>query len=128
MTELETKRPRLRLKKWFPWAAAAVLLLAAILLAQSVLSSRGRQRELEAELQLQRETIEAMRAEADSRREKEDGLIHQAEPAITGSLVSDRLSALRELVTTEYIYTNSGKYENQNQITIIGQNINIPDT
>lgn len=128
MTELETKRPRLRLKKWFPWAAAAVLLLAAILLAQSVLSSRGRQRELEAELQLQRETIEAMRAEADSRREKEDGLIHQAEPAITGSLVSDRLSALRELVTTEYIYTNSGKYENQNQITIIGQNINIPFT
>ena len=31
-------------------------------------------------------------------------------------------------MTTDYLYTNSGKYENQNQITIIGKDINIPFT
>ena len=47
---------------------------------------------------------------------------------ITNSLVGDRLAGLQELVTTEYIYTNSGKYENQNQITIIGKDFNVPFT
>lgn len=128
MNDLETKRPvlGLRRKRWLPWAAVGVLLVITALLARSVLSAGSRQKELQAELQLQRETIEALRAEAAE--EKENGLVHEAEPVITDSVISDQLSALRELVTTEYIYTNSGKYENQNQITIIGQNINIPFT
>ena len=73
-----------------------------------------------------RETIEALRAQAGQ--EEDEGLIHEALPVITDSLISEQLNALRELVTTEYLYTNSGKYENQNQITIIGKDINIPFT
>ena len=125
--ELERSETRFFKRRWFPWALAAALLLAAVLLTGQMLSARDRQRALEAELQLQRETIQALREKADQGGEK-DGLVHEAQPAITGSLVSDRLAALQELVTTQYIYTNSGKYENQNQITIIGKDLNIPFT
>lgn len=126
MAETKKSEPKLWQKKWFPWALAGVLLLMVGLAGWSSLSARTRQKELEAELQLQRETIEALRAQAGQ--EEDEGLIHEALPAITDSLISEQLNALRELVTTEYLYTNSGKYENQNQITIIGKDINIPFT
>lgn len=125
--ELERPVPKLWQKRWFPWALVALLVLTAVLLGCAALSAREARRDMAAELQLQRETIEAMRKEA-ARKEEEDRLIHEAKPVITNSLVSDRLTALQELVTTEYIYTNSGKYENRNQITIIGQDIGIPFT
>lgn len=126
MAETKKSEPKLWQKKWFPWALAGVLLLVVGLAGWSSLSARTRQKELEAELQLQRETIEALRAQAGQ--EEDEGLIHEALPVITDSLISEQLNALRELVTTEYLYTNSGKYENQNQITIIGKDINIPFT
>ena len=121
MAETKKSEPKLWQKKWFPWALAGVLLLVVGLAGWSSLSARTRQKELEAELQLQRETIEAGQ-------EEDEGLIHEALPVITDSLISEQLNALQELVTTEYLYTNSGKYENQNQITIIGKDINIPFT
>lgn len=126
MAETKKSEPKLWQKKWFPWALAGVLLLVVGLAGWSSLSARTRQKELEAELQLQRETIEALRAQAGQ--EEDEGLIHEALPVITDSLISEQLNALRELVTTEYLYTNSGKYENQNQITIIGKDIDIPFT
>lgn len=126
MAETKKSEPKLWQKKWFPWALAGILLLMVGLAGWSSLSARTRQKELEAELQLQRETIEALRAQAGQ--EEDEGLIHEALPVITDSLISEQLNALRELVTTEYLYTNSGKYENQNQITIIGKDINIPFT
>ena len=129
MSKIELEQPETKIwkKRWFPWVLAALLALAAGVTAMAALSALDRQRGMEAELRLQRETIEAMRKEA-ARKEEEDRLIHEARPVITNSLVSDRLTALQELVTTEYIYTNSGKYENRNQITIIGQDIGIPFT
>lgn len=115
-------------KRWLPWVVAAISLLIAILVGRFALSAQEEQRNMAAELQFQRETIEALRAEAAQKKEEEDGLIHPGTPAVTNSMVSDQLTSLQELATTEYIYTNSGKYENQNQATIIGQNINIPFT
>ena len=125
MSKLETKPP-LWTRRWFPWAIVILLVLVAGLLVRSVLSARSQQTELEKELDLQRAAIEALRA--DAKKNEEDRLIQEAEPVITNSTVSDQLNALQELVTTEYIYTNAGKYENQNQIYIIGQGINIPFT
>lgn len=127
MSKLACSEPKIWRKRWLPWVLTAALLLVSGILIQSVLSAREQKRELEAELQLQRETIEAMREKA-AQKEEEDRLIHEARPVITNSLVSDRLTALQELVTTEYIYTNSGKYENQNQVTLIGKDFNIPFT
>ena len=124
--EIEPHEVKIWRKKWFPWALVAVLLLITGLMGRSFLSALDRQRSMETELQLQRETIEAMREKAVQK--EEDGLIHEAQPVITNSLVGDRLAGLQELVTTEYIYTNSGKYENQNQITIIGKDFNVPFT
>lgn len=129
MNKAELERPETPLwrKKWFPWAVVALLVLAAVLLGQSALSAWNAQKSLEAELQLQRDTITALREQA-AQKEEEDRLIHEAQPVITESLVSDQLASLQELVTTEYLYTNSGKYESQNQITIVGKDFNIPFT
>lgn len=129
MSKVELERPEAPVwkKRWFLWMIIALLALTAILLGRAALSAWGAQKDMEAELRLQRETIEALREKA-SQKEEEDGLIHEAQPVITDSLVSDQLAALQELVTTEYIYTNSGKYENQNQINIIGKDFNIPFT
>ncbi len=125
MSKTETKRP-LWTQKWFPWAMVVLLVLVAGVLGRLVLSAQSQRSQLEQELDLQRAAIEALRA--DAKRQEEDRLIQEAEPVVTSSTVSDQLSALQELVTTEYIYTNAGKYETQNQIHIIGQGINIPFT
>lgn len=122
---MKTKQP-VWTSRWFPWVIVAVLVLAAGVLVRQVLSAHSQQDALEQELDLQRAAIEALRAEAGKK--EEDHLIQEAEPVITNSLVSDQLNTLQELVTSEYIYTNAGKYENQNQIHIIGQGINIPFT
>lgn len=125
MSKTETKRP-LWTQKWFPWAMVVLLVLVAGVLGRLVLSAQSQRSQLEQELDLQRAAIEALRANA--KRQEEDRLIQEAEPVVTSSTVSDQLSALQELVTTEYIYTNAGKYETQNRIHIIGQGINIPFT
>lgn len=125
-TELERPVTGFWKKRWFPWVLAAVLVLAAGAAAGLALSARDRQRELEQELQLQRETIQSLRA--DAAKKEEEGLIRDSEPEITSSLVDSQLNGLEELVTTEYMYTNSGKYDNRNQATIIRWDINIPFT
>lgn len=127
MSDTETKRSPIKLRKWVPWLIIAVLVLAVIGLCRSVWSNRAHQDALESELELQRETIAAMRAERAAQEIKE-GLIHDSVPVITGSIVSDQLHSLQQLVTAEYFYTNSGKYESQKQVTIVGQNVNIPLT
>ena len=93
MAETKKSEPKLWQKKWFPWALAGVLLLVVGLAGWSSLSARTRQKELEAELQLQRETIEALRAQAGQ--EEDEGLIHEALPVITDSLISQQLTAPR---------------------------------
>lgn len=125
MSKTEEKRP-IWTKKWFPWAIILALVLVCAGLGRLVLSAHSRQDLLEQELELQREAIASLRSEA--QKAEEDGLIQETEPVITSSTVRDQLSALQELVTTEYIYTNAGKFENQNQIKIIGQDIGIPFT
>lgn len=128
MAKLEETRVKTGLwrRRWFPWAAVAVLVVIAGGLLWLTLSAHSRQRGLEEELALQKEMIQSLRAQA--AQDEEEKLVHPSEPVITASQVSGQLSALQELVTTEYLYTNSGKYESQNQITIIGQDINIPFT
>lgn len=126
MTDTETKRSPIRLKKWIPWLIIAVLALAAAGLCWSVLSGRAQREALESELKLQRDTIAAMRKE--QAEQEEERLIHDSVPTITGSIVNEQLNSLQQLVTAEYFYTNSGKYESQKQVTIIGQNVNIPLT
>lgn len=121
----KTKQP-IWTRRWFPWAIVAALVLVAAGLGRMVLSAHSQQDALEQELDLQRAAIEALRAEAG--KNEEDRLIQEGKPEITNSTVSDQLNTLQELVTSEYIYTNAGKYENQNQIHIIGQGINIPFT
>ena len=118
MSKTEEKRP-IWTKKWVPWAIILALVLVSAGLGRLALSAHSRQNMLEQELELQRDTIASLRSQA--RKAEEDRLIQETEPVITSSTVSDQLSALQELVTTEYIYTNAGKFENQNQIKIIGQ-------
>ena len=125
MSKTEEKRP-IWTKKWVPWAIILALVLVSAGLGRLALSAHSRQNMLEQELELQRDTIASLRSQA--RKAEEDRLIQETEPVITSSTVSDQLSALQELVTTEYIYTNAGKFENQNQIKIIGQDIGIPFT
>ena len=114
-------------QKWFPWVIAALLAAAAGLLIWLALSQQQQKRDLESEMELLRETVTTLREEA-AQKEEEERLIHEAVPVITNSLISEQLTALQELVTSEYFYTNSGKYTNQNQIKIIGKDINIPFT
>lgn len=125
MRKTETTQP-LWTKKWFPWAIVVLLVLVAGILGRLVLSAQSQRSKLEQELDLQRAAIEALRA--DKAQQEEDRLIQESEPVVTSSTVSDQLNSLQALVTTEYLYTNAGKYENQNQIHIIGQGINIPFT
>lgn len=127
MTDTEMRQSPIKLKKWVPWLVIAVLVLVVIVLCRSVWSGRAHQEALESELQLQREAITAMRAERAAQEIKE-GLVHDGVPVVTGSIVSDQLHSLQQLVTAEYFYTNSGKYESQKQVTIVGQNVNIPLT
>ncbi len=125
MSKTEEKRPIWK-KRGFPWAIILLLVLVSAGLGRLALSAHDRQNMLEQELELQKEAIAALRSEA--RQAEEDRLIQESEPVITSSTVSDQLSSLQELVTTEYIYTNAGKFENQNQIKIIGQDVGIPFT
>ena len=125
MSKTEEKRPIWK-KRWFLWAIILLLVLVSAGLGRLALSAHDRQNMLEQELELQKEAIAALRSEA--RQAEEDRLIQESEPVITSSTVSDQLSSLQELVTTEYIYTNAGKFENQNQIKIIGQDVGIPFT
>ena len=125
MSKTEEKRPIWK-KRWFLWAIILLLVLVSAGLGRLALSAHDRQNMLEQELELQKEAIAALRSEA--RQAEEDRLIQESEPVITSSTVSDQLSSLQELVTTEYIYTHAGKFENQNQIKIIGQDVGIPFT
>lgn len=125
MSKTEEKRPIWK-KRGFLWAIILLLVLVSAGLGRLALSAHDRQNMLEQELELQKEAIAALRSEA--RQAEEDRLIQESEPVITSSTVSDQLSSLQELVTTEYIYTNAGKFENQNQIKIIGQDVGIPFT
>ncbi len=38
----------------------------------------------------------------------------KSDPEVTSDLISQRLSAVKDLVTVEYYYTNMGQFENQN--------------
>jgi len=114
---------RRRRRPWLPWLMILALLAVVAGLVQLLLSSNSSQKALEGELELQRQAIESMRAEAENKEREEKG-----RTVITNSAVSAQLSSIRELAVTEYLYTNAGKYENNNQVTIIGQNVDIPFT
>ena len=127
MSRTEEKRS-IWTRRWFPWVLVALLILSAVLLGRMLLSSQQQQSQLEEELELQRRALAALQEDQNKKKDEDEGLIQEAEPVITSSMVKDQLNSLQELATTEYIYTNAGKYENQNQIHIIGQGINIPFT
>ena len=116
MNEIETKK-KFWQQKWFPWVVVVLLTFVIGGLGWKFLSSQNEQKNLESEMQFQRETIEALRNELAQKEDEADRFIHEATPKITSSLVSDKLGSIQELVTTEYIYTNSGKYDNVNQAT-----------
>ena len=57
-----------------------------------------------------------------------NSLIQAAQPVITSETVSQSVNSLRELVTREYLYTNAGKYENHNEVSISSITVGVPLT
>lgn len=109
------------LRRHWGLAALVLLLLTAVLLGRSW----TRQRELSRQMALQEDLIAALQKEEP---EEDGGLVHEAEPLITGQQVREELASLQELVTKEYLYTNADQYQNQSQVTIRDWDINIPLT
>lgn len=78
------------------------------------------------ELNFSKEVIEDLRKKLDDAQPKEPGIIIEPEPVITTSTVSEQLSAIQELVTAEYLYTNADRYENNSKIKIIKWEVSVP--
>lgn len=114
-------------KKWFPWTVVAVLILIIGGLGWCLSVANKQQNSMEEELQVQKASIEELRKKLGEKQEDE-GLIHEATPTITNSVISERLTSLQELVTVEYIYTNAGQYVNNNQATVLLWELNVPFT
>ena len=74
--------------------------------------------------QRQQEMLAAMERELDDA----NSLIRAAQPVITSETVSQSVNSLRELVTREYLYTNAGKYENHNEVSISSITVGVPLT
>ena len=75
-------------------------------------------------MELQNEMLAAMERELDDA----NSLIQAAQPVITSETVSQSVNSLRELVTREYLYTNAGKYENHNEVSISSITVGVPLT
>ena len=75
-------------------------------------------------MELQNEMLAAMERELDDA----NSLIRAAQPVITSETVSQSVNSLRELVTREYLYTNAGKYENHNEVSISSITVGVPLT
>ncbi len=101
-----------------------ILFVISVILGVVLFFSVQNQKEMEKKLALQEEMI----ISAESKAKEEDSIIKEADPVITSKQISEELNAIQELVTTEYLYTNAGKYENNNQITLFDRDINIPLT
>lgn len=106
--------------------AVLALVLAVVLLAGFLRSSWARQREMEREMALQKDLIEALQKE--TQEDEDEGLVHEGTPEITSQRIGEELNSLRELVTKEYLYTNADQYENRSQVTIRNWDIDIPLT
>ena len=128
MDKLETKK-KFWQQKWLPWAVIVALALIIGGLGWRLSATQEQQKSMEEEMQVQNEAIESLRKQLGKNKKDEDtGVIHEADPVITNNVVSERLNSLQELVTSEYIYTNAGKYENNNQATVLLWELNVPFT
>lgn len=106
----------------FPLIVLLVLCVAA--LGAALHSAYQRQQEMRQRMELQNEMLAAMERELDDA----NSLIQAAQPVITSETVSQSVNSLRELVTREYLYTNAGKYENHNEVSISSITVGVPLT
>ena len=92
------------LRKNFPWLVILLLAICVGVLASFLNSNRQSQKELEEQLERQQLTIHALS-------EKAKGKTGAAKPVpvVESETIQSELNSLQELVTQEYIYTNSDK-------------------
>ena len=92
------------LRKNFPWLVILLLAICVGVLASFLNSNRQSQKELEEQLERQQLTINALS-------EKAKGKTGAAKPVpvVESETIQSELNSLQELVTQEYIYTNSDK-------------------
>lgn len=102
----------------------ALLILFIIALTAALSSANGRQREMQERLDLQNDILVSMEREL----EDANAFIRAAEPVITNETISESINSLRELVTKEYLYTNAGRYENHNEVSISSFTVGVPLT
>ena len=100
------------------------LVLCVAALGAALHSAYQRQQEMRQRMELQNEMLAAMERELDDA----NSLIQAAQPVITSETVSQSVNSLRELVTREYLYTNAGKYENHNEVSISSITVGVPLT
>lgn len=103
---------------------AVLLFFCIIMLAAALWSAHGRQREMQERLDLQNEILVSMERDL----EDANALIRAAEPVITSETIGSSINSLRELVTREYLYTNAGRYESHNEVSISSITMGLPLT
>lgn len=113
-----------RRKKRLLYLTIAALVLCAAALAAALCSTNSRQREMQQRLDLQNEILASMERELDDANSR----IQAAEPVITSETVRESVNSLRELITKEYLYTNAGKYESHNEVSISSITVGVPLT
>lgn len=118
MTEKRSKVGRILL------LISLVLALCTAGLGRGLYLSHRRQAEIEEKLRLYQE----MQATQEKKEDPPEEIVQPAEPVITSDAVSERLSSIEQLVTSEYLYTNAGKYENRNQLSISSVTLDLPLT
>lgn len=95
-------------KSFFPWIVILVLLCTVAALVKFSLSAYARQKEVEADLTRQHELLEKLNTRL---QEAEEANERNSVPVVTSEAIKNQLSALQQLVTQEYIYTNADKSE-----------------
>ncbi len=107
------------------WIIAVLAVITVIFLGMLYRISCERQAELEIKLDQQTELLERQNLVIDgltAKQEEQDRLLKETIPIVTSELLKEEISALSELVTRQYIYTNADKLEND-QTWIFGWSV-----
>ena len=107
------------------WIIAVLAVITVIILGMLYRISCERQAELEIKLDQQTELLERQNLVIDgltAKQEEQDRLLKETIPVVTSELLKEEISALSELVTRQYIYTNADKLEND-QTWIFGWSV-----